>query len=82
MAKTARILGVTVRQIENDYKRLGLRCFSDASDEELLALTTTFLGQQHLEPLKRCPKLPTASPWCSGGGLSTSSRRGPVQSIC
>ena len=49
MAKTARILGVTVRQIENDYKRLGLRCFSDASDEELLALTTTFLEQQHLE---------------------------------
>ena len=41
-------------QIENDYKVLELRCFSDASDEELLALTTTFLGQQHLEPLKRC----------------------------
>ena len=28
---------------------LELRCFSDASDEELLALTTTFLEQQHLE---------------------------------
>ena len=37
MAKTARILGVTVRQVEHDYKVLGLQCFSDASDAETSA---------------------------------------------
>ena len=48
MAKTARILGVTVRQVEHDYKVLGLQCFSDASDAELRAHVSTFLEQQHL----------------------------------